>query len=546
MEFNLAQIFEGIAASIPDRECIVWRDRRLTYRQVNERTRRLANYLLSRGLGVHAERDQLAGWESGQDHVALYMYNGNEYLEGMLGTYKARLAPFNVNYRYVEEELVYLLRDSGARAIIYHASLAPTLEKIRGEVPDLEVLIQVADESGNALLEGAVDYEKALAAASPECPAVEWSPDDLYILYTGGTTGMPKGVLWRQADIFVAALGGQVIPHSGQEFESLEAVVERAELGGANLRVMPVAPFMHGAAHWSAFHTFNAGGTVVCPNEVRRLDAADIWRTVEREKVQGMLIVGDAFAVPLLEAYEAGSHDASCLMFLITGGAILNEGLKRRFVEAIPHLAIIDAIGSSETGNQGQHLSSSSAGVSTGTFTAAEGNVVISEDMTRILDPGSEEMGWLARTGRVPLGYLGDRDKTERTFPVVEGRRCAVPGDRARMRADRTIELYGRDSVTINSGGEKIFAEEVEHAIKQHPGVYDAVVVGRPSDRWGQEVVAIVKLRESERATEQDLLAECAKHLARYKLPKAFVFKDEILRSPSGKPDYRWAKAQVQ
>ncbi|RMF24399.1 MAG: acyl-CoA synthetase, partial [Deltaproteobacteria bacterium] len=497
MEFNLAQVFEAIARGVPDRECIVWRDRRLTYQQVDERTNRLGNYLLSCGLGVRAERDQLAGWESGQDHVALYMYNGNEYLEGMLGSYKARLAPFNVNYRYVEEELIYLLRDAHARAIIYHSSLAPTLEKVRAQLPDLEVLVQVADESGNALLDGAIDYEQALAQASAERPAVEWSPDDLYILYTGGTTGMPKGVLWRQADIFVAALGGQVVPHSGQEFEAIEPIVERAVLGGSNLRVMPVAPFMHGAAHWSAFHTFNAGGTVVCPDVVHRLDAGDVWRVVQRERVQGMLIVGDAFAVPLLEAYKAGNYDASSLMFLITGGAIMNEALKRRMVEAIPHLAIIDSVGSSETGSQGQHVSSNQVGVSTGTFMAAEGNVVISEDMRRILEPGSEEVGWLARVGRVPLGYLGDREKTERTFPVVEGRRCSVPGDRARMRSDKTIELFGRDSVTINSGGEKIFAEEVEQAIKQHPGVYDAVVVGRPSERWGQEVVAIVKLRES-------------------------------------------------
>ncbi len=545
MEFNLAQVHEGIAEQVPERDCVIRGDMHLSWAEMHERSRRLANYFLSRGLKVRRERERLPGWESGQDHVALYLYNGNEYLEGMLGSYKARLAPFNVNYRYVEEELVYLLRDADACAIVYHASLAPMVEKVRRRLPQLEVLLQVADESGNGLLDGAVDYEQALASTSAERPAVEWSPDDLYILYTGGTTGMPKGVLWRQADIFVAALGGQIVPHSGQEFDSLGPIVERAVLGGANLRVMPVAPFMHGAAHWAAFHGFNSGGTIVCPEQVRYLDADDIWRTVQREQVQGMLIVGDAFARPLLDAFLGGSYDASSLMFLITGGAILNVGLKKRFVEAIPHLAIIDSVGSSETGSQGQHVSSGSVGVSTGTFTAAEGNVVISEDMTRILAPGSNEMGWFARTGRVPLGYLGDRKKTEATFPVVEGCRCAVPGDRARMRADGVVELYGRDSVTINSGGEKIFAEEVEQALKQHAAVYDAVVVGRPSERWGQEVVAVVRLRGGTQASEDDLLAECAKHLARYKLPKAFLFRDEIVRSPSGKPDYRWAKSQV-
>ncbi|RMD83707.1 MAG: acyl-CoA synthetase, partial [Candidatus Dadabacteria bacterium] len=542
MEFNLAQVFEAIAERVPDRECIVWRDRRLSWKEVNERSRRLANYLLGRGLALRAERASLEPWESGQDHVALLLYNSNEYLEGMLGAYKARLAPFNVNYRYVERELAYLLRDARARAIIYHASLAPRVAKVKAHLPELEVLIQVEDDSGNALVDGAVAYEEALAQASPERPPLRWSPDDLYILYTGGTTGMPKGVLWRQADIFVAALGGQVVPRSGQEFDSLDQIVERAVGGGATLRVMPVAPFMHGAAHWSAFHTFNLGGTVICPNVVRRLDARDVWETVERERVQGMLIVGDAFAVPLLDALESGRYDLSCLRFLVSGGAILSERLKRRFIELVPHLAIVDSVGSSETGAQGQHVSSVQAGVATGIFAAASGNVVLSEDKRRVLEPGSPEVGWLARTGRIPLGYLGDREKTERTFPAVGPRRFAVPGDRARLRADGTIELLGRESVTISSGGEKIFAEEVEHALKQHPAVGDAVVVGRPSQRWGEEVVAIVKLREGCSATAEELLAEAAKRLARYKLPKAFVFRDEIVRSPSGKADYRWAK----
>jgi len=545
MEFNLAQVHEAISAAIPDRTCIATPAKRLTFGELTARTRRLANYLRSRGLGCHRERAELANHESGQDHVALYLYNGVEYLEGMLGSYKARTAPFNVNYRYVEEELVYLLCDAAARAVIYHASFAPTLAKVLPQVPSLTVLLQVDDGSGEQLLPGAVAYKDALAAGSDSMPDVTWSPDDLYVLYTGGTTGMPKGVLWRQADIFVTALGGQTQVQSGEEFEALERIVERAVSGRSAMRVLPSPPFMHGAAHWSAFHTFHMGGTVVLPENTRHLDADDIWSTIEREKVQALLIVGDAFGRPLLEALSAGKYDLSSLSLLISGGAPLNASLKKQFIEALPHVVVLDAVGSSETGSQAHHMSTRDGEVSTGTFRATPNNVVVSEDMTRVLAPGDPEMGWFARTGRVPLGYLGDAAKTARTFPVIGGVRCSVPGDRARMRADGTLELYGRDSVTINSGGEKIFAEEVEHAIKHHPGVYDAVVVGRPSARWGSEVVAVVRLKPGVRTSEADLLAECEKHLARYKLPKAFVFRDEIVRSPSGKADYRWARAQV-
>lgn len=545
MEFNLAQVHEAISAAIPDRICIATPAKRHTFGEITARTRRLANYLRGRGLGCHRERAELENHESGQDHVALYLYNGVEYLEGMLGSYKARAAPFNVNYRYVEEELVYLLRDAGAQAIIYHASFAPTLGKVISQVPSLKVLLQVNDGSGEPLLPGAVEYEAALAAASDSLPEAKCSPDDLYILYTGGTTGMPKGVLWRQADIFVTALGGQPQAQSGEEFDALEPIVERAVSGRSALRVLPSPPFMHGAAHWSAFHTFHMGGTVVLPENTRHLDADDIWRTIEREKAQALLIVGDAFGRPLLEALSHDKYDLASLSLLISGGAPLNASMKKQFIEALPHVIILDAVGSSETGSQAHHMSTRDGEVSTGTFRATPNNVVVSADMSRILAPGDPEMGWFARTGRVPLGYLGDSAKTARTFPVIDGVRCSVPGDRARMRADGTLELYGRDSVTINSGGEKIFAEEVEHAIKHHPGVYDAVVVGRPSERWGSEVVAVVRLKPGARTSEADLLAECEKHLARYKLPKAFVFRDEIVRSPSGKADYRWAREQV-
>jgi acyl-CoA synthetase (AMP-forming)/AMP-acid ligase II len=534
MEHNLAAVSEAIAAARPDAECIVWRDRRLTWAQFTERSRRLANHLLSRGVGGDARttpRSQLQGWESGQDHLALYLTNGNEYLEGMIGGYKARLAPFNVNYRYVEEELAYLLKDAGAKAIIYSGAFAPTLAAVLPQLPDLTVLIQVEDGSGNALLPGAVEYEEALASASADKPDVEWSPDDLYILYTGGTTGMPKGVLWRQADIFVSALGGQ---------EAELDDIAKAAVGGG--RFLPSPPFMHGAGHWIALTAMHGGHTIVLQDEPATLDPDDIWRTVEREKISFLLIVGDAFGRPLLDQLAKKDYDLSTLTFMLSGGAALSATLKEEFLERIPQVMLIDGVGSSEAGGQLSHVSTKASGASTGTFTAGAGSVVLDEDLTKVLEPGHDGTAWLAKSGRIPLGYLGDKDKTERTFPTVGGVRYSVPGDRARIREDGVVELLGRDSVTINSGGEKIFAEEVEHALMHHPAVYDVVVCGRPSERWGSEVVAIVRLREGQDATEADLLAEAEKHLARYKLPKAFVFRDEIVRSPAGKADYRWAR----
>ena len=539
--FNLGAVNEAIAAAFPDKEAIVFRDRRITFGQLNERTRRLANYLIGRGLGVRKDRSQLNRWESGQDQLALYLFNGNEYLEGMIGAYKARVAPFNVNYRYVEEELVYLLNNARAKAIIYHANFAPRVAAVRAKVPSLEVFIQVADDSGNALLPGAVDYEAALAGSSAEKPNVEPSPDDLYILYTGGTTGMPKGVLWRQADILVAALGGRAA--DGRILQTLDDYVTRAK--SVTMKTFPAAPYMHGAGHWIALSAFHQGNTVFIQSDVEKLDPHDILSLIEREKINFLQIVGDAFARPIVDAIRSGKYDLSSLGVVLSGGAPLNASIKAEILDLVPHVMIIDGLGSSEAGGQGSQISNKQTGASTGKFVPGPDNVVVDEAMTKVLPPGHEGMGWWAKQGFVPLGYLDDAAKTERTFVMIGGTRFAVPGDRARHLADGSIELHGRDSVTINSGGEKIFAEEVEHALKSHPAVYDAVVAGRPSERWGQEVVAVVQLRDGVRVTDVELSEECAKHIARYKLPKAYVYRDAILRSPSGKADYRWAKEQA-
>ncbi|HEY7948371.1 MAG TPA: acyl-CoA synthetase [Acidimicrobiales bacterium] len=541
-EFNLGQVHEKVAATVPDRECIVWRDRRLTYADVTDRSRRLASFLYRHDFGVHAERSTLAGHQSGQDHLGLYLYNGNEFLEGMLGAYKARVAPFNVNYRYVEEELRYLLRDSSARGLVYHATFAPILERILPELRHLELLLQVADESEQPLLPGAVDYETALASASPELPPVEPSPDDLYILYPGGTPGMPKGVCWRQHDIFRAAMGGRTYG-TWELIESSEHLVSRV-LPTDGVRVMSIPPLMHGAAQWASFYYMTMGATLVFPTNTRTMDAADVWKTVEREHIIGLSVVGDAMARPLIEELERGDYDTKGFLAFGSGGAMLSEGMKTRILAKLPNIVVSDVAGASETGAQ-MGTNSTSGSVSTGRFVPGPGATVVSEDLTRELAPGDDDLGWLAQKGSVPLGYLGDEEKTARTFPVIDGVRYSVPGDRARYLADGEIELLGRDSVTINSGGEKIFAEEVEQAIIRHPAVADVVVAGRPSERWGQEVVAIVQLVDGASVTPEELLAEAGTHVARFKLPKAFAFLPEIVRSPSGKADYRWAKERA-
>ena len=540
MYFNLATVNEAIAEAVPDREAVVFRDRRFTYRELTERTRRFANHLAGEGLGLHTEREALEDWQSGQDHLGIYLYNGNEYLEAMLGAFKARVAPFNVNYRYVDEELVYLLNDAAAKALVFHSSLADHVQAIRGQVPTLQLLLQVQDDE-RPLLDGAVPFEEALAAASVAKPDLEWHPDDLYIIYTGGTTGMPKGVLWKHKDILIASLGARRT--DGTVIDSLAGYVARAT--ASHRKTLPAPPFMHGAGHWGAFQAFHTGGTVVIQDEVRRFDAAGAVDAMEREDVNNLLLVGDAFGRPLVDALRSTGARCPALRNIITGGAIMTAKIKAELINALPHVNIIDTAGSSETGGQASHTSNAENGAATGRFTLSPHNAVLNNEMTALLEPGHEGLGWWARAGNIPLGYLGDAEKTRKTFPTVGGMRYSVPGDRVRLLPDNSLELHGRESVTINSGGEKIFAEEVEQAIKHHADVYDAVVAGRPSERWGNEVVAIVQLKEGREANEDALLAECAKHIARYKLPKAFVFLREILRSPNGKADYRWAKQQV-
>lgn len=539
MELNLASIHEAIARAHPDRPCLTWRDRTWTWAEVTDRTRRFADVLAQHGLGRRGDLADCDRWESPHDHVALYATNGNAYLEAMIGAAKAGAAAVNINYRYVADELAYVLNDSAAAAIVYQGCFAPTLA---GALPRLRrrpLLLRVDDGTPGSLLPDALDYEASLASASGAAPGVEWRPDDLYILYTGGTTGHPKGVLWRQADFIVAALG--VRGTGGREVNDLAELVEAA--GPRNLRALPAPPFMHGAAHWNALSCWISGGTVVVQDRTDRLDPADILDTCERNDVTSLLIVGDAFGRPLADELRRRARDLGSLRHLLTGGAILSPSVQAELLELLPDLRIVDVLGSSESGRQAVATTSADDPGGAGRFEPSTTTVVLSDDRRRLIAKGDPEVGWLGQGGRVPRGYLGDRAKTEATFPEIDGGRWAVPGDRARWRVDGSIELLGRESFTINTGGEKVFAEEVEQALKAHPAVFDALVVGRPSEVWGQEVVAVVAKR-TDREIDLDGLREVAgRTLARYKLPRGLVVVDEVRRSPSGKPDYAWALA---
>lgn len=538
VELNLGQLVTAIAAQVPDRPAVLQGERKLSYRELVERSTRLARYLSDRGLGCYASRAQLAGHEVGQHLLAQYLHNGAEYLEGLVGSYLARVAPFNVNYRYRADELTHLLTDAAPTVIQYHAAFAPLLEQVLPRLAGGQVLLQVDDGSGNPLLPGAVDYEEALASVPAEIASIP-SPDDLYVIYTGGTTGMPKGVLWRQADVAVATIG-LLDRRADREWSSVEECVGavRAE----PTRVLPVAPMMHGAAQWAALQALGEGNTVVFPERAQSFSAAAALEAIQRHGVNVITFVGDAFGWPLVEEIERADFDLSTLRVVVSGGAALHANCKSRLLSLVPGLRIVENIGSSESGVLGSQRSDRSAAPREPRFMPGGSTVVISEDFGRILEPGHEGVGWLARRGRIPLGYLGHPERTARTFPVVDGVPLAVPGDRARLLPDGRIHLLGRDSLTVNTGGEKVFVEEVEAVLKNHPGVVDALVCGRPSDRWGSEVVALVVSRGVDPTALQEF---CRAKLAAYKAPKSIRFVERIVRGSTGKPDYQWASEEL-
>ncbi|RUP38683.1 MAG: acyl-CoA synthetase [Gordonia sp. (in: high G+C Gram-positive bacteria)] len=548
--FNLSTVFQGIAEAIPDVPLLTWRGRHHTYREVDVRADGIAHYLTSVGMGCQRERSELQNHESGQDHLALYLLNGNEYIEAMIGAYRARVAPFNCSYRYVEAELIHMLTDSRATGIVYHARFAPVLASVRDQLPDLRVLIQVADESGNDLLPGAVDYESIVTTPAPGAqragrldtePATGMptpSGEDLYLLYTGGTTGMPKGVMWRQHDIFVSSMGGRPFG-SETAYPSIDAIADVARAAAGNIASMLLAPLIHGAAQWALFNIMTMGGRIIMPDTVDTLRPDEVLRLVEAEKVFNLPVVGDAMARPLIDEIERGDYDLSSLSMVSNGGANVSHGVRERFRAAIPGVLILNVLGSSEGGLQ---MTAAADADDAPTFAPQSDTAVLADDLDRVLAPGEGE-GWLGRSGLVPLGYLGDPAKTARTFPTIDGVRWSVPGDRAVVLDEGHIQVLGRSSAMINSGGEKVFAEEVERAVLTHPGVADVVVVGRPSERWGSEVVAIIALVDGADPSDEELDAACREHIAGYKVPKEFIRTSALSRSPAGKIDLRWAKS---
>lgn len=529
-EWTLSGAFGVLARAAPVREAIVWQATRRTFAEVAARSRGVAAWLSRQGLGIRRERDALERWECGQSTVALLLWNCPEYLEAMLGCFRARAVPFNVNQHYRPGEIRALLDMLDPDAVVYHRALAPLLASaLDGRRP---LLLDVDDRSGVAALAASVAFDDA--AATPVDPGAlpVPSPDDLCLVCTGGTTGAPKAVLWRQADIFVGAMGGAADMTS-------DALAARAVNGGGVWFAAP--PLMHAAAQWTAFAALHAGGTVVLHDDSVPFDARTILETVVRERVNLMSIVGDAFARRLIDEMRRTPYDLTSLTTLATGGAITSADAKQQLLELLPNAIIVDGYGASETG--GMAFGATSRDGVTRTFSPGAGAAVLSADRSRFLAPGDDEIGWTARRGRVPLGYLGDRAQTKQTFPIIDGERVAVPGDRARLTADGKIVLLGRDAMVVNSGGEKIFVEEVEEVLRRHPDVVDAVVVGRPSERFGEEVVAIVQLRPGATQDAAALRAFAAASIARFKAPRAVAFRDAVKRHASGKADYAWARA---
>ncbi len=519
--FNLADLFEEVVDAAPERVAVVAGHKRRTYRELDDNANRLANHLVSVGVGRG-------------DHVAIHAMNCAEWVEAFFACFKISAVPINVNYRYMQDELRYLYDNADCVAVIVESQFRERLDAVIADLPNVRYVLEIGAR-----------YDAALAASSPDRPSSEslgWSRsnDDLYILYTGGTTGMPKGVMWRHEDAFFATMNAARASAPLAKPEDLGDEIRASQFA---MTMMSIGPMMHGGAQWMMGNGIFVGAKIVLYTE-RGFDAEKILQTVAAEGVNTITTIGDAMARPLAEEIlraPAGTYDMSSLFAFGNGGAPLSAAVREQLKAAVPNAAIMDSFGASETGATG---SKADAGEGFSAPRFAMGN------HTTVLDDDGQQcaqgvIGKLARTGYIPLGYFKDPVKTAETFPTFAGKRWVIPGDFARIEDDGTISLLGRGSVSINSGGEKIFPEEVEAALKKNPGVFDVIVVGTPSDRWGEQVTAIVQQREGHGLTEANVQAHCKTVLSDYKAPRAVFFVDQVQRTPVGKADYKWAKQKA-
>jgi acyl-CoA synthetase (AMP-forming)/AMP-acid ligase II len=528
MVANIADLFEHAADQFPQRLAVACEEREVTFGQLEERANRLAHHLAGRGVGRGT-------------HVGVYARNSINYIEALIAAYKCRAVPINVNYRYVENELRYLFRDADLAALVHDRRYSDRVAAVLPDVPGLDTVVVIDDGSDADFGRyGGVAYEDALAAASPERDFEPRSPDDIYMLYTGGTTGYPKGVIWRHEDVW-RVLGGGIDFLTGIPVEDEWAQSKRGvELGG--MVRLCLAPLMHGNAQWAALASLFAGDSVIL---VPKFDPDEIWRTVERRKVNVMVLIGDAMARPLIEAYQKGGYDASSVGFISSSAALFSPIVKGQYCQTFPNVMVTDAIGSSETGFMGISLvSADDEPTEGGPRVMAGPQTTVIDEYGKVAAPGV--VGRLARGGYVPIGYYKDPQKTADLLIEVDGVRYSMPGDFARIEEDGTITLLGRGNTCVNTGGEKVFPEEVEGALKSHPDVFDAIVVGVPDELLGQRVGALVQPREGTAPGREALEAHVREQLAGYKVPRSVWLVEQITRTPSGKADYRWAKKYTE
>ncbi len=534
---NIADLAEHAIDAVPDRVALICGDEQLTYAQLEEKANRLAHYLIDQGV----KKD---------DKVGLYCRNRNEIVIAMLGVVKAGAIIVNVNFRYVEGELRYLFDNSDMVALVHERQYSDRVANVLPDTPNVKTVLVIEDGSDNDYQRyGGVEFYSAIAQGSPERDFGERSADDIYLLYTGGTTGFPKGVMWRHEDIYRVLFGGTDFA-TGEFVEDEYDLAKAAAASGPMIRY-PIPPMIHGATQSSTWMSLFGGHTTVLEPE---FNADEVWRTIHKYKVNLLFFTGDAMARPLLDALLAAgegaagkeAYDLSSLFLLASTAALFSPSIKEKLLELLSNRVITDSIGSSETGFGGTSIVAKDAPHSGGPRVTIDHRTVVLDDDGNEVKPGSGVRGFIAKKGNIPVGYYKDEKKTAETFRTINGVRYAIPGDYAQVEEDGSVTMLGRGSVSINSGGEKIYPEEVEAALKGHPDVFDALVVGVPDPRYGQHVAAVVQARPGARLALAELDSFVRSEIAGYKVPRSLWLVDEVKRSPAGKPDYRWAKEQTE